>query len=59
MKKKPTHVEMKQFHATMPVMEDGPLAKPTQVPVTILAASLKDARSQAKEIGFTLTKKKS
>ncbi len=45
---------MKRFAATLPVMEDGPLAPPTPVPITILADSVTAAEQQTGDAGITL-----
>jgi hypothetical protein len=47
---------MKQYiyAATIPIQLDGPHAPATDVPITLLAANLEEAKEQAEEAGFTL-----
>lgn len=54
MKKKPDHVTYNIFAATLPVMEDGPLAPPTPARITILAEDMKQARQLGGEAGLTV-----
>jgi hypothetical protein len=42
------------YSATLPVQMDGPLAPPTQFPITILAEDLEQARKLTEEAGLTL-----
>ena len=54
MKKKPDHVTLNIYAATIPIQEDGPLAEPTPAPMTILAANMKEAKKQARQAGLTV-----
>lgn len=54
MKKKPDHVTYNIFAATIPIMEDGPLAAPTPARITILAEDIEQARQLGGEAGLTV-----
>lgn len=54
MKPTPHHIQLQRFAALLPVSEDGPVAAPTNHPITTLAASREQADELALAAGLVI-----